>query len=58
MKTRAALLAVAVSGLAAVVGAHAEAPQKPKAPAAVAPAPAASPAVLVYYFYATVGAMA
>jgi len=53
MKTRALLLAVAACGIAAVTGAVAGAPQKPKAPAAVAAAPAASPGVLVYYFHAT-----
>ncbi len=53
MRTRTLLLAVAASGIAAVAGAVAGAPQKPKAPAAVAAAPAASPGVLVYYFHAT-----
>ena len=53
MKTRALLLAVAASGIAAVTGAVAVAPQKPKAPTAVAANPAASPGVLVYYFHAT-----
>jgi hypothetical protein len=53
MKTKAVLLALAASGIAAVTGAVAETPQKPKAPAAVAAAPAASPGVLVYYFHAT-----
>jgi hypothetical protein len=52
MKTKAALLALAASGIAAVTGAVAETPQKPKAPAAVAAAPAGSPGVLVYYFHA------
>jgi hypothetical protein len=51
MKTGALLLAVA--GIAAVTGATAVTPQKPKAPTVVAATPAASPVVLVYYFHAT-----
>jgi hypothetical protein len=53
MKTKAILLALAASGIAAVTGAVSAAPQKPKAPTAVAAAPAASPGILVYYFHAT-----
>jgi hypothetical protein len=53
MKTGALLLALAGSGIAAVTGAVAVAPQKPKAKAAVAAAPAAPPGILVYYFHAT-----
>jgi hypothetical protein len=53
MKTKAVLLALAASGIAAVTGAVAETLQKPKAPGAVAAAPAGSPGVLVYYFHAT-----
>jgi len=53
MKTRAALLAVAASGIAVFTGAVAGAPQKPKAATVVAAAPAASPGILVYYFHAT-----
>jgi len=53
MKTRALLLALAGSGIAAVTGAVALAPPKPKAATAVAVPPATSPGVLVYYFHAT-----
>jgi hypothetical protein len=53
MKTRAVLLAVAASGIAAVTSAVAAAPPKPKAATVVAAAPAASPGILVYYFHAT-----
>jgi hypothetical protein len=53
MKTGALLLALAGSGIAAVTGAVAVAPQKPKAPTAVGAAPAASAGILVYYFHAT-----
>ncbi len=53
MKTKAALLALAASGIVAASGALAEAPQKPKGSTAVAAPPAASPGVLVYYFHAT-----
>jgi len=53
MKTGALLLALAGSGIAAVTGAVALAPPKPKAATAVAVTPATSPGVLVYYFHAT-----
>jgi hypothetical protein len=51
--TRAALVALAVSGVAAVTGTFTSDPQSPKAPSATVEAPAASPGVLVYYFHAT-----
>ena len=53
MKTGALLLVLAGSGIAAVTGAVALAPQKAKAATAVASTPAASPGVRVYYFHAT-----
>jgi len=53
MKTGALLLALAGSGIAAVTGAGAVAPPKPKAAPAVAASPAASPGILIYYFHAT-----
>ena len=53
MKTGALLLALAGSGIAAVTGAVALAPQEAKAATAVAATPAGSPGVRVYYFHAT-----
>jgi hypothetical protein len=53
MMARAALVALAVSGVAAVTGTFTSDPQRPKAPSATVEAPAVSPAVLVYYFHAT-----
>ena len=53
MKTGALLLVLVGSGIAAVTGAVAVVPPKPKAPTAVAATPAAAPGVLVYYFHAT-----
>ncbi len=54
MKTGALLLALAgLAIVAAITGAAAIDPPKPKAATAVAPTPAAAPGVLVYYFHAT-----
>ena len=53
MKTGALLLALAGSGIAAVTGAVALAPQEAKAATAVAATPPGSPGVRVYYFHAT-----
>ena len=53
MKTGVLFLALAGSGVAAVTGAVALAPPKPKAATAAAATSAISPGVLVYYFHAT-----
>jgi hypothetical protein len=53
VKTGVLLLTLAGSGIAAVTGLIAAAPQKPKATTAVAATQAASPTTHVYFFHAT-----